>query len=558
MSRHRCGRAVGSFLFAAGAFLCARAEAQEAPAPARAPAEPAAVDAPPVTAPTEPAKADAAPAVVGAEPALVPPLAEAVKSSAQSGQAAPESAKGNSESAKVKIDEFLTSTYENDTETRSRAIAHRRRALADRFEHVLGNFVDIGGYFRAGYGRDNHGGSLAAFAAPGAAAKYRLGNEAENYGELIFGKSVYLPGAFKMNEDLRPDGTPSGPIARVQIRLSMLSPYATLGAASNTTFGLPEAWASIGNVLASQPNAKFWAGRRYYRRHDIHISDFYFWDMSGGGGGIEDVQVGPAKLALAWIGFAGASGLGDLPAPDPTNAAGFSKSSFDLRAYDMPLLGGRAELGLVLSTLRSGYDQLGRKAPSSTGFAANFVHTVSDFISSGGTNKFTIQYGSGPAKTFTSGFETIDLPEGTFIRSVQKGSWRLRVTEHFIASLGEHFSLGPALVFQATDQADGSGRQYWYSAGVRPIVHFNRFFSLAAEGGVDWVRDTGADTNGALGKVTLAPQVSIGNRFDSRPVIRAFGTYAFWSEDFRGKVGGADYASDRRGFNSGAQMEVWW
>lgn len=89
-------------------------------------------------------------------------------------------------------------------------------------------------------------------------------------------------------------------------------------------------------------------------------------------------------------------------------------------------------------------------------------------------------------------------------------------------------------------------------------MHFTRFFSLAAEGGVDWVRNTGADTNGALGKVTLAPQVSIGNRFDSWPVIRAFGSYAFWSEDFRGKVGGVDYASDRHGFNGGAQMEVWW
>ncbi len=219
--------------------------------------------------------------------------------------------------------------------------------MADRFEQVLGNFLDIGGYFRAGYGRDSRGGVLTAFAAPGAAAKYRLGNEAENYGELIFGKSVYLPGAFRVNEDLRPDGTPSGPIARVQIRLSMLSPYATLGSGSGTTFGLPEAWASIGNVIPSQPGAKFWAGRRFYRRHDIHLNDFYFWDMSGGGGGVEDVQLGPAKLALAWIGFGSTSGLGGVPAPDPTNAAGFSKSNFDLRAYDMPLLGGLGEVGLI-------------------------------------------------------------------------------------------------------------------------------------------------------------------------------------------------------------------
>ncbi len=75
---------------------------------------------------------------------------------------------------------------------------------------------------------------------------------------------------------------------------------------------------------------------------------------------------------------------------------------------------------------------------------------------------------------------------------------------------------------------------------------------------MDYVRDTGANTSGALGKLTLAPQVSIGNRFDSRPVIRAFGTFACWSDDFRGQVGGADYAARLHGFNAGMQMEAWW
>src|SRR5258707_15505444 len=42
------------------------------------------------------------------------------------------------------------------------------------------------GYFRSGYGLNSKGGSQAAFQAPGADAKYRLGNEAETYGEFIF------------------------------------------------------------------------------------------------------------------------------------------------------------------------------------------------------------------------------------------------------------------------------------------------------------------------------------------------------------------------------------
>ena len=42
------------------------------------------------------------------------------------------------------------------------------------------------GYFRSGYGLNSQGGEQVAFQAPNAGAKYRLGNEAETYGEFIF------------------------------------------------------------------------------------------------------------------------------------------------------------------------------------------------------------------------------------------------------------------------------------------------------------------------------------------------------------------------------------
>src|SRR5712664_1334683 len=42
------------------------------------------------------------------------------------------------------------------------------------------------GYFRSGYGLNSKGGAQVAFQAPGADAKYRLGNETETYGEFIF------------------------------------------------------------------------------------------------------------------------------------------------------------------------------------------------------------------------------------------------------------------------------------------------------------------------------------------------------------------------------------
>jgi len=96
------------------------------------------------------------------------------------------------------------------------------------------------------------------------------------------------------------------------------------------------------------------------------------------------------------------------------------------------------------------------------------------------------------------------------------------------------------------------------SAGVRPIWHFNQRISLALDAGADWVQDDNANTDGVLYKVTLAPQVSLGGRFMSRPVIRAFVTYASWSDDFVGLIGGTDFANDSDGLTAGMHMEVWW
>lgn len=453
------------------------------------------------------------------------------------------------------IARFLNQQFHEETETRNQP--SEERLVADRFERVLNNFVDIGGYFRAGYGLSDTGGPMVSFQAPGAVSKYRLGNEAENYGELILQKNLYLPGVFHVSEGLRPDGTPRGPIAKVQLRMSFFNPYSDFGSADATSVGLPESWASVGNVFPSAPSIKFWAGNRFYRRHDIHILDFFFWNMSGGGGGVEDIPLGPAKMALAWVGWGSTSGLSYVPQPDPQNSAGFSKSNIDFRIYDLPLLFGQAEIGVTYANAGSGRDESGREAPASNGVAFNFVHTVPELLSRDGTNKLSVQYGTGAARTFTAGFETVTLPEGVFIRPDPTGTSRLRVTENFTANLSDHFSLGPVVVFQLTDNGEDA-REYWVSAGARPIIHFSHYISLAFEAGMDWVKDTAKASEGVMGKFTIAPQVSAGSQFLSRPVIRAFFTGAAWSDDFVGQVGGSDNATSNDAFSFGMQMESWW
>jgi len=459
----------------------------------------------------------------------------------------------------VKARQFAEKEFQRDTESRERALISESHPFAGRVEQVLQDFMEIHGYFRAGYGRDGEGGPQTAFQAPGAFSKYRLGNEAENYGEITLAKNFYVPGQFKLGAAPLDNGAPPGPVARVQTTIGIYNPYQDLLSASGTDFSLPEAFASIGNVVGAQPFMKFWAGSRYYRRHDIHISDFFFYNLSGTGGGVEDIQLPFGKLAFAWIGAASSSGFSDLPEPDAANEAGFSKANWDMRLYDVPVPLGKGEFGLVYARADSGFDSAGNSAPDSDGLSFTFLHTREKMICEDGVNKFSLQFGTGPAKTFTSGFETFTLNNAVYIRPDESDSWRFRATEHFTANITDSFSIGPALVYQLTDYADGGAdRVHWASAGLRPIWHFNKYISLAGEAGVDWVKDEAADTSSYLYKLTLAPQVSLGGRFMSRPVIRAFITYGHWGDDFVGEAGGLDYQNNNDGFTYGVQMEAWW
>ncbi len=513
-----------------------RLDAANAPKPAAAPATPVVA----ATAPAAPPPAPPAPAPTAAPektvaPAVVTPPA------------------GRVAEIKARVDQ----EFQGDTETRDIALLRGDHPYKERVEEILNQFVDIKGYLRGGFGRNSEGGPQTGFGAPGAMAKYRLGNEAETYGELTIGKNFYPSGFFKLDA-ANPDAALSGPIAHVQTTISVFNPYTDALNSGATDFGLPELWGSIGNVIPSQPTVKFWAGNRFYRRHDIHVNDFFFSNMSGGGGGVEDIPLAGGKFALAWVGAGSTSGVSSAPVPDAANKAGFAKGNLDLRLYDVPMPGGKGEFGLVYAHTSSGQDATGHSAPSADGFSVMFIHTSNGIISEDGMNKASLQFGTGAAKTLNSGFETFTQNGSTFIRPDAKDSWRFRFTEQLIANVSDSFSIGPAFVYQYTDYATGHEKVQWVSAGVRPIWHFNNRVSLAGEAGVDWVKNDAAHTNGALYKFTLAPQVSLGGRFMSRPVIRAYFTYATWADDFVGSVGGLDYANESEGFTYGVQMETWW
>jgi maltoporin len=391
------------------------------------------------------------------------------------------------------------------------------------------------GYFRSGYGLNSRGGQQVAFQAPGADAKYRLGNETETYGELIF-----------VNNWLNPKHDTDKAWIKTEVMLEAnttnSASYANFaGGIGNDQFRLREAFVQIGNIWQRQPGAKFWAGERYYRRYQSHINDFYISDMSGYGAGVEDLNVRVGKLSVAFL--AGAR-------PDITTEVGnYAKSNIDVRLYDVKAPGGKLGAWFNFARAAGGTTQTGRVIPTANGYAFGIGHQRLEWH--GGYNWFSVQYGTGTASNFST---ALDDPT-PFLKSAK----RLRVVEHMLLQPNDKFAIAPVFIYQRTQSGNPrDGWNQWLSVGARPQVFFNDHFSLAFEGGFDHTRSGIGQYDGWLRKFTIAPQIAAGRNFFSRPVLRLFATCASWSNGLRGFVGGVPFKDRTSGLTYGVQVETWW
>lgn len=405
--------------------------------------------------------------------------------------------------------------------------------------------LTFNGYFRSGIGTDDSGNSMEAFKAPNSQSKYRLGNEAETYVETAFG--------YTFPELDLPDG--------VEFSIGLRPSYSVPNANSDkSTFSWREAYAQAKGVWAGQEQASFWAGQRFYDRYDVHMSDFYYLDMSGFGGGVENIELGDiADLSIAWIG-------GSIDKLDSSGSAlldGVSgKNSLDIRFSDLSVPGGKGMIWLDIANVKDSKQPNGSNVEilGSTGAAFGFLHEAEDIF--GGTNRAMVQYGFGAASNFKStepDYGVIAPPNDQDPLTVDYSDvTHFRFTNDLVIKPSDHWSMQATAVYDSYDTGLAeNGQVDWFSFGLRPVYYLNDYFSLALEAGVDHTRQKGGDS-GEVYKITFAPQISPGKGYFSRPSIRLFFTYAAWSDDFVGKVSPQNYGGDSQGLNIGVQAEAWW
>lgn len=402
--------------------------------------------------------------------------------------------------------------------------------------------VEFHGYLRTQVGTTSEGGNLQCFGGDGVwpiRAKYRLGNECDTYGEAMV---------------VAPFGKADGAWAKYSLMLALqeknAGDYEGIVNTGNKTVTGDFNIASRQNFVqaggffgdsGALSDAKVWLGKRYYNRHDIHINDYFYWNNSGPGAGLEDINAGPVKLAFAYHQTGGNS-----------NARGAVVGKrYSGRFYDINVNpNGKLEGEVVFLKGSSANDN----AATGSGTMLFLEHTQTGLL--GGFNKLGVVFGN----KLGSGFEWLPTNQGG---GDAKGN-SFRIHDQFYFDLaGTNIS---GMFTASYGRANfGGDDNTWTSAGIRPQYNFNDNFSIAVEAGYD----TGKTDSGIkpkIAKLTVAPQISLAKGFWARPVFRAFVTYAKWNDDARSQAGAGStsigpngvFGDKRNGMTYGLQVESWW
>ena len=403
--------------------------------------------------------------------------------------------------------------------------------------------VDFHGYARSGIGWTGSGGEQQCFQATGAQSKYRLGNECETYAELKLGQEVWKEGDKSFYFD-----------TNVAYSVSQQNDW------ESTSPAFREANVQGKNLIEWLPGSTIWAGKRFYQRHDVHMIDFYYWDISGPGAGIENIDLGFGKLSLAATRSSESGGSGTFADRDQFGNRVYDNivpnDVFDVRLAGLETNpGGTLELGVDYGHTNIPDDYSLQPGASKDGWMLTAEHTQSMLK---GFNKFVLQYATDSRTASGKG-----VPQGGSINN-DGSMWR--VLDHGAISLGDSWDLMYVGMYQDIDRDNNNGTQWW-TVGVRPMYKWTPIMSTLMEIGYDNVKSQRTSDRNSQYKVTLAQQWQAGDSIWSRPAIRVFATYAKWDEKWGYNDSGVAYndtsaktfsRGDSDEWTFGAQMEIWW
>ena len=384
------------------------------------------------------------------------------------------------------------------------------------------NNFTFGGYFRSGIGFADTGGDQQCYALR-SPYNFRLGNECQTFGELAFSKKV------AKGDD--------GEVFSVHFR----NAFSVDG---HEDFETPSDQAPLREafgVFEMGDGMKWWAGKRFYRRHDLHIFDYFYWDTSGPGFGVEDIKLGESSMKMAVAMF------------NEVVSNSASRRFIDLRVYGINT-NPNGSLTVGLGHLSASNPDRLTNASDFSGLGINIQHQQNSVM--GGFNKFILQYGMDAMADDPGRRGQGYIADGI----LQNGVATLRVVEQLVVRpAGTPYSGMFGLVWEQFDYGD-SDKGEWLMLGVRPQYHLNENYGIALElGHEEWKANDNSDKQ-ALNKLTLAYIITPSSNFFARPQMRLFASY------FTGNaatVNASTFGTDKdnekldSAMTYGAQVEAW-
>lgn len=362
------------------------------------------------------------------------------------------------------------------------------------------------GYARSGYIVNTDGTKAGKFGPSGAWAQYRLGNEPDTFIENTLEKRWKMDdGSYGLVHFLYchqsfPRGSGWEPLP---------------GDDNETGWFMREAYGEIGN-LPDLANLTFWAGKRYYRRDDIHMNDWFWRDFTGIGAGVQGIPLGNSTLDIAWM-FHGADKY--------VQQLIFTVNNIKL---------GAGSLDIDFAPTFQEEDDNG---DSGSGIALAGKYSLGSYYGfAEGSSMIGFYYGDKIANNPQGGYQPV-----SYIDSVEDAK-HYRLLSSGVAQITDNFEVQSLLSYQTTEDA-GRKDDSWISIGARPVYHFNKNFALAFEAGHDIYDDGTNDTDAT--KLTLCPTFTLDKGYYQRPQIRVF------VNRYLPNVGD-DYTT------YGVQFEAWW
>jgi maltoporin len=312
-----------------------------------------------------------------------------------------------------------------------------------------------------------------------------------------------------------------------------------------------QAYIQAKNVLTE--GLTLWLGSNLYRKNDIHICDyFYFNSLPGQGVGALYKGLDVAILTQTGASSFFATDLNaGLPAPATPAIVQRERTMF-IAQYSVPFgngttfVQGLGELHVVPNAGNAKRDAPADVNPTDHGAVAGVkVHLD---LGGGDFSDASIRYGNRIANGAESGGSTYQTFGEPSINGTYRGAYGLEAVEHFLWNVGDlvsingygtlHYSRGSTSYVPLPDPADPAtpgvavpNSRFDYSFGARPTFYVSDQFHLITEATFQARKDEGRATGTAV-KLSVAPTVvPSGERSAwARPDLRLIYTLGIYNQ----------------------------